>query len=98
MVEWKTMTPQEAWDLLLSAPRIAGVWGPAGIGHPESTRARKDVRGHVVALDYGPGDVTTCLKPGCLPDRGAADAALREAGWLLVDEPGTNALIARGGE
>lgn len=85
-MNWKSMTAREVWDALKSAPKVAGVWTAAGIGYPTTTSARHDVRGHIVALDYGPRGVTVSTRLGALPNRAAADAVLREAGWWLVDE------------
>jgi hypothetical protein len=87
MMNWHSMTPREAWDAITSAPKkIAGPWEPYdGFKLERLMHRRADPGGRNVALEYKPGDVTTLLEPGQHPDRASADAALRAAGWILVD-------------
>jgi hypothetical protein len=80
-VDWSTMSPREVYDAIKSAPKVAGPWTKNG--------------GHVyrVATDGAPVVVSSHGDDGPfesgdyrLPDRPAADAALRTAGWILVDD------------
>jgi len=81
------MTPEQIWEALKSAPKIAGPWikHEHGFGcdcssYPVESpfRAaggwwyRENIDGKEVAFDF--------------PDRPTADAKLREEGWLLVNE------------
>jgi hypothetical protein len=85
VVNWSEMTPLEVFESVRSAPRVAGPWTGGG------ALFRRAPDGTVVAAEYE-GEaacIARCNYPRDswqkeYPNRDAADAALREAGWLLV--------------
>jgi hypothetical protein len=87
-VNWKAMTTRQVWDALTAAPKIAGPW----VKNEDDRDERQYVGGaHVlgepVAFDTGRGYKVQGM-PWSAPfydDRAEADAALRAAGWLLVE-------------
>jgi hypothetical protein len=84
-VDWSAMTPREVWEALKSAPKVAGPWDDRKYGRAH----RIDCMGNSITFDWGGENVTTLIASGAIPrfpDRASADAALRAAGWLLVDE------------
>lgn len=99
MVDWSKMTPREVWDALLSAPaKVAGPWERAKDPNPFNGyvyewRHRYAGDGCFGSAVYvGPDDRNSngedddpfCV--GFFESRAEADAALREAGWTLVDD------------
>jgi hypothetical protein len=81
------MTPAEVWEALRTAPldTIAGPYEPgAGI-----RGVRRTLTGSGLAYFCDDGSVRIYGGPKVVsvhPDRASADAALRAAGWLLVDD------------
>ena len=101
MIDWSGMSPRDVWkeikrlqNEIKLAPKIAGPWrratGPFLNGHWYEWRDRP-LGG--TAVYVGPdnsswdddGDAEFI---GYFESRADADAALRAAGWLLVDEVG----------
>lgn len=88
MVYWSKMTARQVWDALNDAPAIAGPWVESGTVH-----VRKTPDGGWVCTDRGQGNGVTMhafdpdeeMLVDHYPDRASADAALRAAGWLVVD-------------
>lgn len=88
-VDWKTLTPQEVWDALRAAPKVAGPWcrspRPALSGVTYEWRDASPVG---VAAWVGPDDRNyddddpVCI--GYFASREEADEALLLNGWLLV--------------
>lgn len=85
VVDWSKLTPLEVFESVRKAPRVAGPWTGGGALH------RRATDGTIVAAEYE-GEarcIARCDYPRNSwqkehPSRDAADAALREAGWLLV--------------
>ena len=81
-IDWSSMTPREVWDALRTAPKVAGPWGSNGTSEfrakPNGGAWRYASRGL-----FNEGDAV-----GWFATRDAADAALRDAGWLLIDDEG----------
>lgn len=99
---WSLLTPAQCLALLRAAPRVAGEWEPPIPNpYPELGAARAGADGRCVAVVYGEcrGDdgrfwetyvdgkrAASGKSPSLTAAKSAADAALRAAGWLLVDE------------
>ncbi len=85
MVNWKTLTPREVWDALMSPPKVAGPWEKGASGEMD---VRRVPDGTIVAttLWVVPKHPTPWRVPIATSDRTGADAILREHGWMLVDE------------
>lgn len=86
---WSSLSPREAWEALRSAPKVAGAWtdGPFEGEHRVDAFGRAPVwsvhqRETMAIVGYH----TVSSSTTTYPDRASADAALRAAGWVLVDE------------
>ncbi len=91
-IDWSRLAPREAWEALNAAPKIAGPWGTTTRHHPSGLPVAWDdsfvnFRGEVTSRHVR---VSSKFSPSggveYYPDRASADAALRAAGWVLVDD------------
>src|SRR5580692_8444914 len=78
------MTPQEVWESLIAAPKVAGPWEA---GEPGEMYIRRALDHRIIATTlwvtpkypHAPWHV-----PVATSDRSGADSILREHGWLLA--------------
>jgi hypothetical protein len=84
--DWSRMTPREAWEHLRAAPKVAGPWEYGN---------RRIYATHIAAISFGVygarlqvggPELRRDYPSDPYPTRAEADAALRAAGWRLVDE------------
>jgi hypothetical protein len=83
LIDWSKMTPREIWEALKEAPKVAGPWMLEG----QRLQIIGDGWMKDVAYEHE-GKILMSTSPETepeYPDRATADAALRAAGWLLVD-------------
>ena len=77
--DWSRMTPREAWEHLRAAPKVAGPW---------TLGERREARGMRIVASETDRGVFVDARPWTVSNRVEADALLRDAGWLLVDDEG----------
>ena len=73
------MTPREVWDALRTAPKVAGPW---------TLGERREARGMRIVASETDRGVFVDACSWTVSNRVEADALLRDAGWLLVDDEG----------
>jgi len=71
-VDWTSMTPLEVWHAVRTAPKVAGPWTQVNV---VGIAYRYDTAGRILARGYNE------------QVKQDIDRQLREAGYLLVDEP-----------
>ena len=77
--DWSRMTPREAWEHLRAAPKVAGPW---------TLGERREARGMRIVASETDRGVFVDACSWTVSNRVEADALLRDAGWLLVDDEG----------
>lgn len=93
-INWSALTPREVFDALKAAPRVAGPWTP-GHARPNEQwfRHRAPVKSYAVGVVLVHGQYYAGIPGGGIhatlaEAQAEADAHLRAAGYVLVDEEG----------
>lgn len=94
-IHWESLSPQDTFDTLRAAPRVAGRWEPAWVEgefqrYPPCRKAPDgmtlvwDFNGEVVVHSQALAHRAIGAEPVHCHTREEADEVLKNAGWLLV--------------